>query len=245
MEMRLLTTKSELELFGQRVTEARARHGGIFREVFGMRFDNRARLASANLYALFENESDSAEKMLAGIAMHNLQVFPQSCSEPDLGHLPPQSVLECSDHWSLSKGAGMRAWHGAAIQVVRLQACAVLAYLAVGSSDHMGFYSAMGFVKTGKPVEYPFVEAFDGTKPLVQPVILEGRALQKLTTGVSALSVTTLDDHRIVRFSNSARLRPYLQQPTFPQSPQSAAPFASDGGSNASTILQRLVVEEA
>ena len=232
MEMRLMTTRSERELFGQRVTEARARHGGIFREVFGMRFDNRARLASASLYALFENESDSAEKMIAGIAMHNLQIFPQSCSEPDLGHLPPQSVLECSDHWSLSKGAGMRAWHGAAIQVVRLQACAVLAYLAVGSSDHMGFYFAMGFVKAGKPVEYPFVETLDGAKPQVQPVILEGKALQKLTTGVSALSVTTLDDHRIVRFSNSARLRPSLQQPTFPQYQQSAVPFASSNGGN-------------
>ena len=239
MEMRLMTTRSERELFGLRVTEARASHGGIFREVFGMRFDNRARLASASLYALFENESDSAEKMIAGIAMHNLQIFPQSCSEPDLGHLPPQSVLECSDHWSLSKGAGMRAWHGAAIQVVRLQACAVLAYLAVGSSHHMGFYSAMGFVKAGKPVEYPFVEALDGAKPQVQPVILEGRALQKLTTGVSALSVTTLDDHRIVRFSNSARLRPCLQQPTFPQCQQSTVPFASRGGGNASKILQR------
>ena len=90
MEMRLMTTGSERELFGQRVTEARARHGGIFREVLGMRFDNRARLASASLYALFENESDSVEKMLAGIAMHNLQIFPQSCSEPDLGHLPPR-----------------------------------------------------------------------------------------------------------------------------------------------------------
>jgi hypothetical protein len=210
-----------------------------------MRFDNRVRLASANLYALFENESDSAEKMLAGIAMHNLQVFPQSCSEPDLGHLPPQSVLECSDHWSLSKGAWMRAWHGAAIQVVRLQACAVLAYLAVGSSDHMGFYSAMGFVKAGKPVEYPFVEAFDRTKPLVQPVILEGRALQKLTTGVSALSVTTLDDHRIVRFSNSARLRPYLQQPTFPQSQQSAVPFTVTRQHQRQQKAAALGVEEA
>ena len=49
----------------------------------------------------------------------------------------------------------------------------------------------------------------------MQPVILEGRALQKLTTGVSALSVTTLDDHRIVRFSNSARLRPISNNPHF------------------------------
>jgi hypothetical protein len=73
----------------------------------------------------------------------------------------------------------------------------------------------------------------------VQPVILEGKALQKLTIGVSALSVTTLDDHRIVRFSTSARLRPSLQQPTFPQYQQSAVPFAPSNGDNASEILQR------
>jgi hypothetical protein len=56
----------------------------------------------------------------------------------------------------------MRAWQGAAIEVVRLQACMVLAYLAVGLSDHMGFYAAMGFVRAGDPVEYPYVETLDG-----------------------------------------------------------------------------------
>jgi hypothetical protein len=240
MEMRLLTTEFECRSFAERVAEARARHGGIFREVSGLRFDNRARLSSASLYALFENESDPAERMIAGIAMHNLKIFPQSCSKPDLAYLPPQSVLECSDHWSLSKGAGMRAWHGAAIQVVRLQACAVLAYLAVGSSDHMGFYAAMGFVKAGEPVEYPYVEKLDGTRPQVQPVILEGRALQKLTAGVSGLSVATLDNHRVIRFTNSVRLRPCLGRPALPQGQQAAVPIAvARGGGNVHEIAQR------
>ena len=66
----------------------------------------------------------------------------------------------------------------------------------------------MGFVKAGEPVEYPYVEKLDGTRPQVQPVILEGRALQKLTAGVSGLSVATLDNHRVIRFTNSVRLRP-------------------------------------
>lgn len=226
MEMRLLTTKFERGIFVERVADARARHGGIYREVCGPRINNRARLASANLYALFESDEDPAEKMIAGVALHNLETFPQSCPKPDLTHLPPQSVLECSDHWSLSRGAGMRAWHGAAIEVVRLQARTVLAYLAVGSSDHMGFYAAMGFVKAGQPVEYPYVEKLNGTKPWVWPVILHGQPLQKLTVGVAGLRVEILDNHRIIRFTNSARLRPCPSRPAFLPAEQVAANLA-------------------
>lgn len=216
MEMRLLTTEVERQMFAERVADARARHGGLYREVCGLQIDNRARLASADLYAVFENEDDRPEEMTAGIAMHNLEAFPQSCSKPDVTHLHPRSVLECSDHWSLSKGAGMRAWQGAAIQVVRRQACAVLAYLAVGSSDHMGFYAAMGFVKTGEPVEYPYVETLNGTNPWVWPIVLEGRPLQNLILGVARIRAQTLDNHRVVRFVNSVRLRPCTFRPEVP-----------------------------
>ncbi len=237
MEMRLLTTRVERGIFAERVAEARARHGGLYKEVCGLRNDNRARLEAANLYAVFEHEEDPAERMIAGIAMHNLETFPQSCSKPDLGHLHPRSVLECSDHWSLSRGAGMRAWHGAAIQVVRLQACTVLAYLAVGSSDHMGFYAAMGFVKVGEPVEYPYVETLEGARPLVWPVILEGKPLQKLIMGVAGLSVEALDSHRVVRFMNSVRLRPSSFRPALPPVEQAARFLAvAHGGDNASGL---------
>jgi hypothetical protein len=237
MEMRLLTTEVERGIFAERVAEARARHGGLYREVCGSRIDNRARLAAANLYAVFEHEEDPAEGMIAGIAMHNLETFPQSCSKPDLGHLHPRSVLECSDHWSLSRGAGMRAWHGAAVQVVRLRACTVFAYLAVGSSDHMGFYAAMGFVRVGEPVEYPYVETLDGARPWVWPVILEGKPLQKLIMGVAGLSVETLDSHRIVRFMHSVRLRPCPYRPALPLVEQATTCFAvARGGDDASAL---------
>jgi hypothetical protein len=224
MEMRLLTKGVERNIFAERVAEARARHGGLYKEICSQGTDNRARLASANLYAMFENQQDSAKQMVAGIAMHNLEVFPQSCSKPDLSHLYPRSVLECSDHWSLSKGAGMRAWQGAAIEVVRLQAFMVLAYLAVGLSDHMGFYAAMGFVRAGDPVEYPYVETFDGVRPWVWPMILEGKPLQNLTLGVAQLRVERLDNHQTVRFLNSNRLRPFTSRPEFPLSDRVAMP---------------------
>jgi hypothetical protein len=235
MEMRLLTTAVEREIFAERVAEARARHGGLYREVCGLRTNNRARLASADLYAVFEKQDDPAEEMLAGIAMHNLETFPQSCSRPDVSHLHPRSVLECSDHWSLSRGAGMRAWHGAAIHVVRLQACTVLAYLAVGASDHMGFYAAMGFVKVGEPVGYPYVETLDGDTPWVWPMILDGKPFQNLVAGVAGLSFETLDNHRVVRFTNTVRLRPH--RPAFPVTHQAAGRLARVGGAQSACEL--------
>jgi len=101
MEMRLLTTECERTTFAQRLAEARAKNGASFRDVGRTQVHNRVRLESSNLYALFETQSDPAPRMVAGVALHDLEAFPQSCHEPDLSHLPPRSVLECSDHWSL------------------------------------------------------------------------------------------------------------------------------------------------
>src|SRR6202158_1046966 len=102
MEMRLLTTEREREVFAQRLAEARAKHGACFRDVGPTQVHNRLRLDSSCLYALFAAECDSAQQMVAGVALHDLEAFPQSCHVPDLSHLPPRSVLECRDHWSLS-----------------------------------------------------------------------------------------------------------------------------------------------
>jgi hypothetical protein len=209
MEMRLLNTEVERSIFSSRVAEARAKQGKIFREVAGLNLDNHARLSSANLYGIFENEFAPSEHMLAGIAMHDLRVFPQSCAQPDLSYWPPQSVIECSDHWSLSVGAGISAWNGVAVHVARGQFCAVLAYLAVGSSAHAAFYAAMGFSEKGTPVEYPFVETLSGVKPQVQGLVLEGSALQRLTERVLELQVDNLQNGRVLRFNTSIRLRPH------------------------------------
>ena len=208
MEMRLLTTEGERDVFAQRLAEARAVHGATFRDIGRSRAGNMVRLAAADLYGLFETEGDDAEKLTAGVALHDLAAYPQSCREPDLSRYAPQSVLECSDHWSLSRGAGMHAWRGIAVQVVRRNPCAVLVYLAAGRSDHGGFYRAMGFVKAGVPVEYPYLEGPDEGRLWVQPMVLEGEALAKLTSNVHRLKIETPDDYRTIRFDNSDRLRP-------------------------------------
>jgi hypothetical protein len=117
-------------------------------------------------------------------------------------------VLECSDHWSLSRGAGMHSWRGIAVQVVHRNPNAVLVYLAAGSSDHCGFYSAMGFVKAGEIVEHPYLEGPDNGKLWVQPMILNGEALARLTASVRMQTIDARDDYRIIRLGNSDRLRP-------------------------------------
>ena len=209
MEMRLLSTEREREVFAQRLAEARAKHGACFRDVGPTQVHNRLRLDSSCLYALFAAECDSAPQMVAGVALHDLEAFPQSCHVPDLSHLPPRSVLECSDHWSLSRGAGMHSWRGIAVQVVHRNPNAVLVYLAAGSSsDHGGFYSAMGFVKAGEIVEHPYLEGPDDGKLWVQPMLLNGEALARLTASVRMQTIDARDDYQVIRFSNSDRLRP-------------------------------------
>jgi len=208
MEMRLLTTEDERCVFARRLADARARHGANFRDVGPTQARNEIRLRAANSYALFETEGEPAERMTAGVVLHDLETFPQSCQQPDLSRYSPRSVLECSDHWSLSRGAGMHAWRGIAVQVVRRDPRAVLVYLAAGRSDHAGFYNAMGFVDAGALVQYPYLEGPDEGRLWVQPMILEGDALARLTANVHRLKIETDDDYRTIRFGNSNRLRP-------------------------------------
>jgi len=214
MEMRLLTTEDERRVFARRLADARARHGATFQDVGPTQARNEIRLRAANSYALFETGHDPAERMTAGVVLHDLETFPQSCSEPDLSGYSPRSVLECSDHWSLSRGAGMHAWRGIAVQVVRRNPRAVLVYLAAGRSDHGGFYNAMGFVNAGAPVQYPYLAGPDQGRLWVQPMILEGEALARLTENVHRLKIETADEYRIIRFDNSNRLRPATNRRT-------------------------------
>jgi hypothetical protein len=206
MEMRLLTTEGERNIFVQRLAYARARAGASFRDGGATHASNMVRLRSADIYALFEGEGDQSERMTSGVVLHDLEAFPQSCRQPDLSRHAPRSVLECSDHWSLSRGAGMRAWRGIAVQVLRRSPRAVLVYLAVGS--HSGFYTGVGFVDVGDPAEYPYLEIPGQGLPWVQPMILEGEALAKLTSNVHRLKIETTDGYRTIRFDNTDRLRP-------------------------------------
>lgn len=210
MEFRLLTTNDELKTFSDRLAAARACHGTGFEDTPGTIAYNRDRLLRADVYALFRCADDSPAQMIAGVTLHDLETFPQSCSRPDLTHLPRRSVLECGDHWSLSLGAGVHAWRGIALQIVHRAPRAVLIYLAVRGADHSGFYSAMGFVSAGDPIEYTHLQRSDSAPLFVQPMILEGSALARLTEAVRALKYEAFEDFQIVRFDKSDRLRPAI-----------------------------------
>jgi len=205
MELRLLTTDTERSTFCYRLEQARVTHGAGFQETSRMRKANRLRLTFSRLYGLFEDEAFEPRRMVAGIAMHDLESFPQSCKEPDLTHLPPRAVLECSDHWSLSRGAGTLAWCGLAVPLRLLEARAVLAYLAADSVHHTRFYAAMGFRKAGAPVEHQYVEGPDGERLRVQPMTLEGAALVRTIEALSGLCTETLANNTVFRLRDRAR----------------------------------------
>jgi hypothetical protein len=204
MQLRLLTTDPERGIFLMRLDQARAQHSSGFRENAQSHSINRQRLDCSRLYGLFQNESAPADSMIAGVAMHDLRSFPQSCDEPDLSYLPPETVAECSDHWSLCSGAGMVAWAGLAVPMRLLGIQAVLAYLASDDNEcaHAGFYQLMGFVPAGHTVAHPFVEDARGGKLFVQPVLLEGDAFNHAMNGLSTACVQYSDDARVFELKN-------------------------------------------
>jgi hypothetical protein len=207
MELRLLTSEIERDVFLIRLDQARAQQSSSFRANSQFRSINQQRLDCSRLYGLFQNDAAPAVEMIAGIAMHNLRSFPQSCAEPDLSHLAPETVVECSDHWSLSRGAGMLVWAGLAVPMRLLGIQAALAYLAAeeGACAHAGFYELMGFVHAGPVVPHPFVENARGEQLLVQPVIVQG---ETFITGMNTFSqacVEYSDDARVFHLKNFIR----------------------------------------
>jgi hypothetical protein len=204
MELRLLTGETERKIFADRVEQVRAKHGNGFKERPRSRLAQ-IHLSFGNLYALFENDGDPAERMIAGLMMHDLEMFPQTCPRPDLSHLPPQSVLEIGELWSRSMGAGTLARAGAAIMASLLDARALLAYLGLKPFDGTTFYRGIGFVDAGEAVEYPYLETLTGDPIWAQPMILEGEGLARLTRVFSRLIIETHDDNRVVRFTNFMR----------------------------------------
>ncbi len=214
MELRLLTNENDRRIFAARTEQIRAKHGLGFKERSRSHL-GRIHLTFGNLYALFENDGDPAEKMIAGLVMHDLEMFPQTCPRPDLSHLPPRSVLEVSELWSRAVGAGALARAGAAMLAGLLDARAILAYLGVRPFDGTPFYRATGFVNAGEPVEYPYLETLKGESIWAQPMILEGESLTKLTRVFAQLIIETNDDFSVLRFKNFLKGKSAGGRPAF------------------------------
>lgn len=201
MELRALDTPEQRRIFGDRLARARASVGMRFKEKSRSQLA-RIQLMFGDLYALYEDDGEGDDAMIAGLAMHDLEMFPQTCPRPDLSHLPARAVLELSDFWSLSQGAGSLVWCGTAVAVSRRQPGALLVYLVVGAIDRTQSYRSAGFVKAGEPFPYPYLETVDGGEVRVQALVLEGQPLQRLIKLLSRMTAGAADEHGPVRIKD-------------------------------------------
>lgn len=228
MELRLLTIETERRIFAERMEAARAKRGVGFCENPHSLLA-KIHLTFGRLYGLFECPNEPAERMISGFRMHDLAAIPQSFPRPDMTHLPARTVFECGELWSFSKGAGILARRGAMIVSGLLGARAILVYPVTHPVDTTGSYLETNFVKVGEPVWFAFGQTLDGGKLFVQPMVLEGEALEKLMRKVFALGFETRENHSVIRFENPIALKPSLDRPAFDISATIAEPATPAG----------------
>ena len=178
MQLRQLIDQHERQLFAESLAKARRSNGVGFREL-PQSCLGRAHLAFGRLFALYDNSADPTENMLAGFTLHDLASLPQSLPSPDLSRFPAKSVLEGSELWSLSTGVGRIAGMAAAAVAGLLQAKALLVYPFIKPADLTMRYTRFDFVKAGEPLVYPYTQTNDGHPMWVQPMVLEGEALER------------------------------------------------------------------
>lgn len=227
MELRQLTSENERRIFAKCLTEARATRGLGFRETVRSQLGT-SHLAFGNLYALYEREDDPSERMLAGFITHDLATFPQSYPKPDLTYLPPGSVLEGGELWSLSTGVGRIARCVAAAVAGLLQAKAILLYSILKPIDLTPSYAQLGFVNVCEPVKWPYAETLDGGEIWVQPMILEGARLEAYVRAGFEYLFRAPGNRQALRFN--------VDFPTRPESAAVEAENAAKATSRASSV---------
>jgi hypothetical protein len=218
MELRKMVTSYEKSSFAECLTKARASRGVHFRETERSSL-GRSHLQFGDVYAIFENEGEPPERMLGGFIMHDLATLPQSLPKPELS-LPARSVIEGSDLWSLSKGAGLVAARAAAAVAGLRRAEAVLVYPIVRPVDLASFYLRFGFVAACEPVGNQFGETLDGGEIWVQPMILQGDALEAYVRWGLDCVVQSTADHRALRLDASIVTRTPSPEVSMPQPPE-------------------------
>jgi hypothetical protein len=199
MELRLLETEAERTAFERALTQARATKGSGFMEKQRSRL-GRVHLAFADLWAVFDETSSTPERMLAGFAMHSLDLFSQSYPRPDLTHLPPEEVFEVGELWAQSLGAGAAARHGGFIVLGMQGAKTLLIYPICKPWDLTGNYPDYHAVDS--PIAWPFAETLDSQKVYVQPMLLDGENLARRICAATGPGYEALEGNRRIRFDN-------------------------------------------
>jgi hypothetical protein len=196
MELRLLETEAERNMYRAGMIEARAARGGKFRETTRSRVSE-IQLTFARLYGAFdENDPD---RLLGGFSIHCLNEFSQSFPIPNLSHLPPSGVYEAGQLWALSHEAALALRQGSMILVGLLHAEALLIYPLIIPRDISQFYKV--FKRVGPPFELAFAETLTGDKVYMQAMMLEGDELRRQVDLASRDGFETRRGHSVLRFS--------------------------------------------
>jgi hypothetical protein len=159
----------------------------------------RMHLEFGDLYGVFDETEDS-RRMLAGFAIHALDMFGQSYPKPDLTDLPPEAVFEVGELWSCTPGAGVSARWGCGILAGLQRAQALLIYPITDPWDLTGAYP--GFSKIGQPILWPFAQTTEGEGILVQPMVSRGASLEAMVSMVSRGGFEASAGNQVVQFPN-------------------------------------------
>jgi hypothetical protein len=212
MELRLLISEAEREVFTRHLDDARKTRNAGFAETKRSRVGE-VHLRYCQLYALFDETSETPSEMLGGFAMHDLGSLPQSYPKPDLTHLPARSVIEYGELWSRAKGAGRVSQRGALVLSGLLQTQALLVYPICKPWDLTGGYNGV-FEPACEPVAWPYARTLDGGTIWVQPMVLTGMHLQQAVRVGWEMGFETANQHRRIRFDNPFQLSPRLTMPS-------------------------------
>ena len=199
MELRLLETDAERNMYRAGMMEARAAKGGKFRETSRSRVSE-IQLTFARLYGVFDD--DEPNRLLGGFSIHCLNEFSQSFPTPNLSHLPPSGVYEAGQLWALSHEAALAMRKGSMILVGLLQAQALLIYPLIIPRDISQFYKV--FKRVGAPFELAFAETLAGDKVYMQAMLLEGEELRRQVELASRDGFETRRGHSLLRFGGPA-----------------------------------------
>jgi hypothetical protein len=216
MELRLLITERERRIFARRVAQVRAKRDVGFAETPKSRVGT-VHIAFGSLYGLFEHDDDPPERIIAGMAMHDLETLPQSYPRPDLTHLPPRSVVEMSEFWSASRGGGLLARRGLTILLKMGGIQAGLIYAVLMPCDRAKSFAENHFERIGEPINYPYARGLDGSSVWVQAMVLWEEGIRKLfDERIGSTRFEVSDDLTRVRFENPLPFQPSLDRPSFP-----------------------------
>jgi hypothetical protein len=202
MELRLLTTDIERRTFGRHLSESRKMHGAGFGET-QRSLIGEVHMAFGKLYGLYD-DTESSPEMIGGFAIHNLAMFSQSYAKPDLTHLPPESVIEGGELWTLTAGAGPILRNAGVLLGGVLKAKALLVYPIVKPWNlNRGFKY---YIPAGAPIEWPYILTLNGEKMYVQAMVLEGEAFSAALADVGQYGYEVLDGGKRIRFNTPLSL---------------------------------------